>query len=59
MGPECLKMGIEKAVQLKKLIPIDKISPTQIEKDMAALEVVKLHQLVITEIFGVKTSWKI
>ena len=48
-GPECLKMGIEKAVQLKKLIPIDKISPTQIEKDMAALEVVKLHQLVITE----------
>ena len=48
-GPECLKMGIEKAVQSRKLIPIDKISPTQIEKDMAALEVVKLHQLVITE----------
>ena len=47
-GPECLKMGIETAVQSKKLIPIDKISPSQVEKDMAALEVVKLHQLVIT-----------
>ena len=44
-----MKMGIEKVVQSRKLIPIDKISPTQIEKDMAALDVVKLHQLVITE----------
>ena len=40
-GPECLKLGIEKTVQSRKLIPMDKISPTQIEKDMAALEVVK------------------
>ena len=48
-GPECLKMGIEAAVSLNRLVPIDKISPSQVEKDMAALEVVKLHQLVITE----------
>ena len=48
-GPECLKMGIEAAVSANRLVPIDKISPTQIEKNMAALEVVKLHQLVITE----------
>ena len=32
-----------------KLIPIGKISPTAKEKDLAALEVIKLHQLVITE----------
>ena len=48
-GPECLKMGIEAAVSSNRLVPIDKISPSQVEKDMAALEVVKLHQLVITE----------
>ena len=48
-GPECLRMGIEKAVKSNKLVPINKISPTQLEKDMAALEVIKLHQLVITE----------
>ena len=48
-GPECLRMGIEKAVKSNKLVPINKISPTQLEKDMAALEIIKLHQLVITE----------
>ena len=48
-GPECLKMGIKEAVNSKRLIPIDKISLSKVEKDMAALEVVKLHQLVITE----------
>ena len=48
-GPECLKMGIEAAVSSNRLVPIDKISPSQVEKDMAALEVVKLHQLVIAE----------
>ena len=48
-GPECLKMGIEAAVSSNRLVPIDKISPSRVEKDMAALEVVKLHQLVITE----------
>ena len=32
-----------------ELIPIGKISPTAKEKDLAALEVIKLHQLVITE----------
>ena len=42
-------MGIKVAVTSKRLMPIDKISPSQVEKDMAALEVVKLHQLVITE----------
>ena len=42
-------MGIKATVTSKRLIPIDKISPSQVEKDMAAQEVVKLHQLVITE----------
>ena len=48
-GPECLKMGIRAAVTSKRLIPIDKISLSKVERDMAALEVMKLHQLVITE----------
>ena len=39
-GPDCLKMGIEKAVESNKLVPISKISPTTLEKHMAALEVV-------------------
>ena len=42
-------MGIKAAVTSKRLIPIDKISPSQVEKDMAAQEVVKLHQLVNSE----------
>ena len=42
-------MGIEEAVKSNKLVPISKISPTPLEKDMAALEIVKLHKLVITE----------
>ena len=33
----------------KDLIPIDNISPSPEEKDLAALEVIKLHQLVITQ----------
>ena len=33
----------------RELIPINKISPTASEKDLAALEVIKLHQLVITQ----------
>ena len=48
-GPRCLKQGIQEAVRRKELIPVDKISPTSEEKDSAALEVVKLHQLVITD----------
>ena len=48
-GPACLKLGIEEAVKRKELIPIDNISPTPAEKDSAALEVIKLHQLVITQ----------
>ena len=31
------------------MVPIDKISPSSKEKELAALEVVKLHQLVITD----------
>ena len=30
-GPECLKMGIEAAVSSNRLVPIDKISPSQVE----------------------------
>ena len=48
-GPRCLRLGIEEAVRQNELIPIRKISPTSKEKDLAALEVIKLHQLVITE----------
>ena len=48
-GPNCLRFGIEEAVKQNKLVPISKISPTPIEKDLAALEVIKLHQLVITQ----------
>ena len=47
-GPRCLKKGIQEAIRSNELIPVDKISPTNEEKDLAALEVVKLHQLVIT-----------
>ena len=36
-GPDCLRMGIEEAVKSNKLVPISKISPTPLEKDMAAL----------------------
>ena len=48
-GPDCLRLGIEEAVKQNELIPISKISPTAMEKDLAALEVIKLHQLVITQ----------
>ena len=48
-GPACLEYGIEEAVKRKDLIPIDSIMPTQNEKDLAALEVIKLHQLVLTK----------
>ena len=48
-GPKCLEKGIEAAVASKRLIPLDKISLTKEEKALAALEIVKLHQLVLTE----------
>ena len=47
-GPKCLEKGIEVAVASKRLIPLDNISLTSEEKTLAALEIVKLHQLVIT-----------
>ena len=34
-GPECLKMGITAAVASKRLIPLDKISLSKDEKDLA------------------------
>ena len=46
-GPECLKKGIEAGVASKKLIPLNKITLIAEEKAVAALEVVKLNQLVI------------
>ena len=48
-GPVCLKYGIEEAVRRKDLIPIHSISPSQEEKDSATLEIIKLHQLVLTQ----------
>ena len=47
-GPKCLEKGIEAAVASKRLIPLNNISLTAEERALAALEVVKLHQLVIT-----------
>ena len=48
-GPACLKLGVEEAVRRKGLISIDNISPSPEEKNLAALEVIKLHQIVITQ----------
>ena len=48
-GPKCLEKGIQAAVASKRLIPLDNISLTAEEKALAALEILKLHQLVITE----------
>ena len=42
-GPACLEQGIEEAVRRKDLIPIDSISPSQKEKDLAALDFIKLQ----------------
>ena len=47
-GPECLKKGTEAAVEAKELTPLNKLTLDADEKKMAALEVVKMHQLVIT-----------
>ena len=47
-GPKCLEKGIEAAVASKRLIPLDNISLTAEEKALEALEIVKLHQLIIT-----------
>ena len=44
-----MESGIEEAVRKKQLIPIDSICPTQQEKESAALEMIKLHQLVLTK----------
>ena len=51
-GPVCLEFGVEEAVRKKQLIPIDKIMPLQREKESAALEMIKLHQLVLTKSRG-------
>ena len=48
-GPECLKIVITAAVASKRLIPLDKFSLSKEEKDLTGLEVVKLHQLVLTK----------
>ena len=48
-GPACLAHGIEEAVKTRNLIPINSISPSQEEMDLAALEIMKLHQLVLTQ----------
>ena len=48
-GPACLALGIEEAVKTRNLIPINSISPSQEEKDLTALEIIKLHQLVLTQ----------
>merc|ERR1712240_492648 len=47
-GPKCLRKGLNKAIEDKDLIPATKLNPTKMEKESASLEVVKLHQLVIT-----------
>ena len=44
-----LKKGIKKAIEAKDLIPANKVNPNSKEKESASLEIVKLHQLVITD----------
>merc|ERR1712163_90433 len=48
-GPSCLKKGIKKAIEAQDLIPANKVNPNPKEKESASLEIVKLHQLVITD----------
>merc|ERR1711872_1085411 len=47
-GPKCLRKGLKKAIEDEDQIPANKVTPTKTEKESASLEVVKLHQLVIT-----------
>merc|ERR1711872_733119 len=47
-GPKCLRKGLKKAIEDKDLIPASKVTPNTTEEKSASLEVVKLHQLVIT-----------
>merc|ERR1711923_503966 len=47
-GPRCLRKGLKKAIEDKDLIPATEINPTKTEKESASLEIVNLHQLVIT-----------
>ena len=47
-GPKCLRKGLNKAIEDKDLIPATELNPSKVEKESASLEVVKLHQLVIT-----------
>merc|ERR1712240_930919 len=47
-GPKCLRKGLNKAIEDRDLIPATELNPTKMEKESASLEVVKLHQLVIT-----------
>ena len=48
-GPACLKKGIEAAVASGELVPLDQITLNAHEKAMAALEIVKMNQLVIID----------
>merc|ERR1711989_44610 len=48
-GPECLRKGLDRAIKDRDLIPAIELNPTKVEKETAALEIVKLHQLVITD----------
>ena len=47
-GPKCLRKGLNKAIEDRDLIPATELNPTKMDKESASLEVVKLHQLVIT-----------
>ena len=40
-GPECLKKGIEAAVEAKELTPLSRLTLNSDEKKMAELEIVK------------------
>ena len=44
-----LKKRDKKAIEAKELIPANKVNPDSKEKESASLEIVKLHQLVITD----------
>ena len=54
-GPPCLQKGLEAAVTTGELIPLSQITLNAEEKAMAALEVVKLNQLIILDNDGEDT----
>ena len=50
-SPNCKNKGIDFVIASKDLVPLDRLTLSAEEKDIAALEIVKLHQLIVTRVF--------